>query len=195
MRSLLFTALLATSAFAALPPRAPAPQAANFNAKASLSVDKTSLTLTSAVAVREFRKYPAGYSWLRIHFYSFPLTATDLVAARSGNVDLIDKKSNKNSSDPKVGSASFGVIQLSLDEKLAVSQVDMSIPGHSCTIAPFDKDVRAFLETYRFDGKTLRLKSKGSYTCDLKAVGAGEKTYTWDIDVSLPVFDKPGPAK
>jgi hypothetical protein len=27
--------------------------------------------------------------------------------------------------------------------------------------------------------------------CDLKFVGAGDQTYKWDIDVTLPVFEKP----
>ena len=40
-------------------------------------------------------------------------------------------------------------------------RVDMAVPGRTCTIAPFEKDVKSFLQDYRFDGKNLRLKSKG----------------------------------
>lgn len=169
----------------------PAPQNQTLHTNANLSVDNTALTLSSAVAISEARKYPAGYSWVRIHFYPFPLTSDDIAAAKSGDVQPLDKKVNNNSYDPKVRTNSFGVIQLSVDKDFKVWQVDMSIPGHACTIAPFEKDVQSFLQTYHYDGKNLRLKSKGSFVCDLKAVGAGEKSYKWDIDVTLPVFQKP----
>lgn len=173
----------------------PAPQNSKFHTNANLSVDNTAMTLTSAVAITEARKYPSGYSWVRIHFYPFPLTSVDIAAARSGNVDTLDKKVNNNSFDPKVHTNSYGVIQLSVDKDFKVWQVDMSIPGHACTVAPFEKDVQSFLQTYHYDGKNLRLISKGTYICDLKAVGAGDQTYKWDIDVTLPVFEKVPPKK
>ena len=172
----------------------PAPQDSNFQTKAALSVDKDAYTLSSAVAMYETRKYPPGYSWVRIHFYPFRLTSEDIAAARAGDVKSLDRKVNKNSYDPKVRNHSFGVIQLSVDKDFKVWQVDMSVPGHGCTIAPFEKDVATFLEAYRYDGKSLRLKSKGSHVCDLRSVGAGEQTFTWDFDVTLPVFEQT-PAK
>ena len=168
----------------------PTGQDSNFQTKAAFSVDKDAYTLSSAVALYEARKYPPGYSWVRIHFYPFPLAPEDIAAARAGNVQVLDKKVNKNSYDPKVRNHSFGVIQLSVDKDFKVWQVDMSVPGHGCTIAPFEKDVKAFLEAYRYDGKNLRLKSKGSHVCDLRSVGAGEQIFKWDFDVSLPVFDQ-----
>ncbi len=173
----------------------PSPQASAFHTSAKFSVDKDSLSLSSAVAIREERKYPAGYAWVRIHFYPFSVTSADIAAARTGDVQPLDKQVNKNSYDPKVRTNAFGVIQLSVDKDFKVWQVDMSTPGHSCTIAPFEKDVQSFLQEYRYDGKTLRLKSKGSYICDLKAVGAGEQHYAWDFDVTLPVFLKPNAKK
>src|SRR5579859_3234461 len=171
----------------------PAPQTSAFQTSAKLSVDKDFLSLSSAVAIREERKYPAGYAWVRIHFYPFPMTPADIAAARTGDVLSLDKQVNRNSYDPKVHTSAYGVIQLSIDKDFKVWQVDMSVPGHSCTIAPFEKDVHSFLQTYHYDGKNLRLKSKGSYVCDLKAVGAGDQTYKWDIDVALPVLEKLSP--
>jgi hypothetical protein len=189
----LLAALVASSIIPA--PADPSPQNLTFHTKANLSVDQTAMILSSAVAITEARKYPAGYSWVRIHFYPFPLTSVDIAAAKTGDVDSLDKKVNKNSSDPKVHTNSYGVIQLSVDKDFKVWQVDMSIPGHACTIAPFEKDVHSFLQTYHYDGKNLRLKSKGTYICDLKAVGAGDQIYKWDIDVMLPVFEKVSPKK
>ena len=173
----------------------PAPQTSAFQTSAKLSVDKDSLSLSSVVAIREERKYPAGYAWVRIHFYPFPMTPADIAAARTGDVLSLDKQVNRNSYDPKVHTSAYGVIQLSVDKDFKVWQVDMSVPGHSCTIAPFEKDIQSFLQDFRYDGKTLRLKSKGSYLCDLKAVGAGEQHYCWDFDVTLPVFLKPNAKK
>lgn len=169
----------------------PAPQAPSFHTNANLSVDNVSMTLSSAVAVTEDVKYAAGYSWLGVHFYSFALTPDDIAAAKTGDVKSLDRKINNNSFDPKVRNSSFGVIKLTVDKDFKVWQVDMSIPGHACSIAPFERDVQSFLQTYHYDGKNLRLKSKGSYVCDLKSVGAGEQNYKWDIDVTLPVFQKP----
>ncbi len=82
------------------------------------------------------------------------------------------------------------MIQLSVDDKFQVEQVDMSVPGHACTIAPFEQDVKNFLQSYQFDGKNLKLKSKGSYVCDMKFMGIPNQTFSWDINLDIPVFQK-----
>jgi hypothetical protein len=190
MRYLRFlAALLICSAIPALAD--PVPQNPAFQTKANLSVDTNVLSLSSAVVIAEARNYPAGYSWVRIHFYAFPLTPDDIATAKTGNADALDQKANKTSYDPKIHTTSRGVIQLSVDQDFKVWQMDMSIPGHACTIAASDKEAQSLSQVYHYDGKNLRLKSKGSHVCDLKAVGAGEQAYKWDIDVTLPVFQKP----
>lgn len=185
--SCLFTLLLGslTAGLLAAHPRVPRDP---FATTGKFSVDATSLILSSAVATIEPRRGAPGYFWLRIHFYAFPLTASDIAAARKGDTRSLDKKSNINSYDPKVRTNSFAEIQLSLDKDSNVVQVDMAIPGHGCTIAPFPSDVQAFLQTFHYDAKTIRLKSKGSHTCDLTSVNAGKQVYTWDFDIDLPVF-------
>jgi len=163
----------------------------SFNTNATFSVDSKALTLSSAVTILEAPRSPGGYSSLRIHFYSFALTPEDIAGARTGNVESMDRKSNLNSVDPKVLNSSFAIIRLSLDQPdFKVLRVDMTIPGHSCTIAPFEQDVQSFLQTYRYDGKNLRLKSKGSHVCDFKMLGLPNQTFTWDFDLTLPVFEK-----
>ena len=82
------------------------------------------------------------------------------------------------------------VLQFSLDKDLKVWQVDMSVPGHGCTIAPFEQDVKNFLQDYQFDGKNLRLKSKGSYVCDMKSMGMANQKFGWDVDLNTQVFPK-----
>jgi len=162
-----------------------------FNTNAKFGVDSTSLVLSTAVATIEARPGATGYSWLRIYFYSFPPTAVDLTAIANGNIDsmeaswmkLADKHDNSYNT-------SHAVIQLSVDKNSKVWQVDMSIPGHSCTIAPFEQDVSSFLQDYRFDGKTLRLRSKGTHLCDMSLNNAPNVKFHWDIDLETSVFAK-----
>ena len=66
----------------------------------------------------------------------------------------------------------------------------MSVPGHACTIAPYEQDVKTFLQEYRFDGKKLRLKSKGSYVCDMKFMGIPNPKFGWEVDLNTEVFEK-----
>jgi hypothetical protein len=159
-----------------------APDTSSFQTSAKLSVDGNVLSFQSGVATIQPRLGAPGYSWLRINFYSFPLSAEDVAGAMNGNVETIHGKGNAKGSP--------AVIQLAVDQAFKVWQVDMSVPGHTCTIAPFEQDVRSFLQTYQFDGKNLRLKSKGTYVCDMKFMGIANQTFGWDIDLRVPVFKK-----
>jgi len=74
----------------------------------------------------------------RIHFYPFAMTEADIAAGPELAMSSPSTKQvNKNSYDPKVRTNASGVIQLSVDKDFKLWQVDMAIPGHSCTIAPF----------------------------------------------------------
>ena len=161
-----------------------------FSTKAKFSVDQTAMSLSSAVATIEPRTGAPGYSWVRIHFYSFPLTAEDVAGAMNGDISSMEKKWNKMASNPPEYNKSNAVLQLTVDKELKVTQADMSVPGHGCTIAPFEPEVKAFLQTYEFDGKHLKLKSKGSYVCDMKFMGIANQTFGWDVDLNIPVFAK-----
>jgi hypothetical protein len=50
--------------------------------------------------------------------------------------------------------------------------------------------VKNFLQDYQFDGKNLRLKSKGSYTCDMNTKGNPNPKFGWEIDLNTAVFEK-----
>ena len=162
----------------------------SFKTNATFSVDNRVSSLTTAIATMEARRGAPGYSWIRINFYSFPVATEDLAGAQEGNVESMDKKWMKKSSNPKEYNSSNAVIQLTVDKDFNVTQVDMAVPGHTCTIAPFEPDVKSFLQNYRFDRKNLRLKSKGSFVCDLKFMGIPNQKFDWDIDLSTPVFEK-----
>jgi hypothetical protein len=159
-----------------------------FNVNAKLSVGDRTISLRNGVAILQARRGAPGYSWLRIYFYSFPLTTEDIAGARNGDVESMERKWNKKASNPDDYNNSHGVIQLTVDKNFKVWQVDMSVPGHTCTIAPFPKEVEAFLQNYRFDGRNLKLISKGSYGCGM--VNVSKQTLGWDIKLDLPVFEK-----
>ena len=162
----------------------------SFTTSATFSVDKDLMSLSNAVATREPRLGAPGYSWLRIHFYSFPLAAEDIAGALKGSVASMDKKVNMKASNPADYNHSNATIQLSVDKDFKVWQVDMSVPGHACTIAPYDADVAKFLQDYQFDGKKIRLRSKGSYTCDMKFMGIPNQQFAWDVNLALLVYQK-----
>ncbi len=162
----------------------------SFHTSANFSVENDAMSLSTAVATIEPRLGAPGYSWLRIYFYSFPVAADDMAAVMKGDTSSMDGKWNKKASNPKDYNTSRAVLQLSVDKNSKVWQVDMSVPGHSCTIAPFEPDVKTFLQAYQFDGKNLRLKSKGSYVCDMKFMGIPNQKFGWDIDLNTTVFEK-----
>ncbi len=157
---------------------------------ANFSVDNNSLSLTTAVATIEPRQGATGYSWLRISFYSFPLTAEDIAALIKGDTASMDRKWSKKADNPNDYNNSYAVIRLSVDKNAKVWQVDMYVPGHTCTIAPFEPDVKSFLQDYQFDGKRLRLKSKGSYMCDMKFLGIPDQKFGWDFELNTIVIEK-----
>jgi hypothetical protein len=162
----------------------------SFHTNANFSVDNDAMSLSTAVATIEPRLGAPGYSWLRVSFYSFPVTADDLAGILKGDTGSMDKKHNMKASNPKDYNNSYAMIQLSVDKDFKVWQVDMSVPGHGCTIAPYEKDVATFLQDYQLDGKNLRLKSKGSYVCDMKFMGIPNQKFGWEIDLRTEVFQK-----
>jgi hypothetical protein len=190
MRSLRLFAAGLLSVPLAVPARPIPSDPSTFKTSATFSVDSSVSSLTTAIATIESRPDAPRYSWVRINFYSFPVTAEDLAGIQEGNVESMNKKWMKKSSNPKDYNSSNAVIQLTVDRDFNVTQVDMAVPGHTCTIAPFEPDVKNFLQSYRFDGKKLSLRSKGSYVCDMKFMGIPNQKFSWDIDLSLPVFRK-----
>jgi len=165
-----------------------------FKTNAAFFVDDIAAKLSSAIATIEPHKLASDYSWLRIHFYGFPPDGNDIAAAVKGNVQSMEKKFNGLASNPALYRTSWAAIQLTVDKDANVAQVDMSVPGKGCTIAPFPQEVTRFLQAYRFDRRTLRLKSKGSFVCDMSFMHVPNQAYSWDIDLNdLPVFAKTNP--
>lgn len=149
-----------------------------FRTNAHFAVDRSGMTLSTAVATIEPRAGAPGYSWLRIAFYSFPPNAQDISEIERGDLHSMNERRTHSNAD----------IQLTEDKNDRVWQVDMSVPGHACTIASTKEELERFFSTYRFDGKTLRLKSKGLFMCDMSSFKIPSQRFEWDIDLTTPVF-------
>ncbi len=182
-------------------------------------------SLSSAVATIEPPSGPMKYRWVEINFYSFlftredvaaaasgdkeaihrkweamgansnPFTEEDWAAARKGNREALDRKSKAMLKKAEEFNRGWASIQLAVDEKFRVRTVNVSVPGCTCTIAILEQDLKTFLQEYQFDGKKLRLKSKGSHVCDMKSAGFGTPKFEWDIDLTTPVFAQATPGK
>jgi hypothetical protein len=166
------------------------PDPKSFETRAIFSIDKDAMTLTSVAATIEPRPGAPGYSWVRIHFYAFPFTAADTAGAVKGRLESMDARSTNKASNPKEYNHSNAVIQLGVDKAFKVWQIDMSVPGHACTIAAYERDVKSAVQEYGFDGRQLRLKSKGSFVCDMGSPGIPNRRYGWDLDLDIPVYQK-----
>ncbi|HEX6120585.1 MAG TPA: hypothetical protein VFZ03_14140 [Dongiaceae bacterium] len=162
-----------------------------FATNATLSAEDVTASASTAIATLDPNPGAPGYAWLRIHFYGFAPDADDIAGAIKGDIRSMDRKWNALAANPAAYRSSFAVLQLTIDDHANVTQVDMSVPGHACTIAPFAPDVRKFLQAYRFDEQRLSLKSEGSYVCNMAFMGIPDQTFSWDIDlIDIPVFAK-----
>jgi hypothetical protein len=128
--------------------------------RAHVSAGGEAATLSSAAATIEPRLGAPGYRWLRVYFWKGP----------AGTAPAGYRKWD-------------AVLQLGIDKDATAWQVDLAVPGHTCTIAGSDREAKAMLQEYRFDGTHLRLKAKGSHSCE---------QFSWDIDLSIPVIAPKG---
>lgn len=181
--SLLGVALLSTAAWAqALTPK-------SFHAKASLKVDATERLLSYAIAMIEPRPAAPGYSWIRVDFYSFAPTTADVAEIAKGNAKTMDHAIYSKANYPTYNTNHGGLL-FTVDQDRHLAQVDMSVPGFACTIAPTTKTVETLYKHFTFDGKRIKLKNNGSFDCEM-GVGHGETHhFAWDVDLDVPVFER-----
>jgi hypothetical protein len=131
-----------------------------------------------AIATIEPRAGAPGYSWLRVYFYSAALTAEDRAATAQGRERSIKARWS-------------AVLQLTVDKGSKLTQLDLSVPGHQCTVGDSQRELDAAFQTFQFDGTHLRLLGKGAHVCDMRSMGIPNQTFTWDVDVDIPVASVP----
>ncbi|HYL38975.1 MAG TPA: hypothetical protein VEV17_23870 [Bryobacteraceae bacterium] len=146
--------------------------------------------LSTAVAIREKHPNVLGLTWLRVYFYSFGLDAGDVARVRNGSVEALERKREQTAATAQECNRSFAVVQLAIDRDSNVANVNLEVPGVTCTIASTPEAAKRAFPEYQFDGTHLRLKGKGAFVCDLTSVGMAKRELGWDVDVNLPVFSK-----
>jgi hypothetical protein len=139
---------------------------------ARFSVDGVTSLPTPTLATVEPRNGAPSYSWLRVYFYASAEAANRARAASPRELT----KTNWSA-----------VLQLTVDKERIVWQVDLSLPGHTCTIAASDGEARNVLQMFQFDGTRVRLQSRGSHVCDMRSLKIANQTFEWNVDLDLPV--------
>jgi len=140
---------------------------------ARFSVDGVASTPSVTIATIQPRTGAPGYAWLRIYFYSAALTPDDEKRVAAGHIGLTKWSA---------------VLQLTLDKDSRVWQVDLSLPGHTCTIAGSDVEAKQALQDVQFDGNRLRIQGRGSYVCDMRPLAIPKSTYEWDVTLDVAVL-------
>jgi hypothetical protein len=140
---------------------------------ARFAVDDLTRVAASAFATVEPRADAPGHSWIRIYFYAFELTPTERELAAVGDRSVL-----KNWE---------AILQLTVDESDTVSQMDLALPGHLCAIVQTQRDAALVTQTFQFDGKRLRFKSKAFSVCDLKQDEIPGQKFEWDVDLDTAV--------
>jgi hypothetical protein len=171
------------------------PDPGAFATRAVFAVDDDARSLSSVAATLEPRPGAPGYSWVRLHFYAFRFTAADIAGVLRGDVSSMDRAWQSKAANPKEYNRSNAVLQLGVDAAFTVWQIDLSMPGHTCTIAPYEPDVKRAVQEYLFDGNRLRLRASGSFVCDIKSLAGPSARFAWDVDLDVPVFRKVLPVR
>ena len=143
---------------------------------AKFGVDGVTNTASTIVATIQPRLAAPGYSWVRVYFYP-SLTGGERANAGKGLVESIR-------------TAWAAVLQFTVDKTSTVWQIDLSLPGHTCTIAESDADARRAFQEFLFDGRRLRVKGRGSFVCAMTSAGVPQRTFEWDVDFETPVIDR-----
>jgi len=139
---------------------------------ARFSVDDVTSVPSATLATVQPRNGAPTYSWLRVYFYPSATAARRAEASTPRDLTKTDWSA---------------VLQLTVDKGGTVWQVDLSLPGHTCTIAASDGEARNALQIFQFDGTRLRLRGRGSHICDLRSLRIANQTFEWDVDLDVPV--------
>ena len=181
MITLLLLTMLRLLSFGLPVPPLSVAESSYFINRAKFSVDNTTVSPSSPVATLEPRLGAPGYSWLRIRCYPSPLKPADIAKLTNGGASAINQMPLNQWQ---------AALQLEIDKDFKIWQVDMAIPGHTCTVVDSEQDVQRSVQAYHFDGKHLTLKSKGTHVCDFSLLKLPSQTFSWDVNLSMPVFSK-----
>jgi hypothetical protein len=136
-----------------------------------------SIVTQSAFVKLAHRLVPGNSDGLEIQFFTKPLTG-------AGITDVLKNDARE------LRKSDYAALVLFLDKKNKVWQADLRIvvPGTTVarTVAWKPEELARYFSDYKFDGKRLVLKSKGSFS----ESESGQETMklSWNVDLDLPVF-------
>ncbi|HEX2932540.1 MAG TPA: hypothetical protein VHV54_22620 [Candidatus Binatia bacterium] len=113
-----------------------------------------------------------------IEIVFFPQAITEKV-----KTDILDNDAKES----KKGSYAAFVLYIGKDNKIAQANLSFVVPGTTVarTVAWKPEELQKYFSDYKFDGKRVVLKSKGSYSESEK--GREQLRLSWDVDLNLPV--------
>ena len=164
----------------------------SFETKATISRNDDLKFFVSAIsAIEKHPLYSPEWSRLVIRFYPFELDGDDIKNITLDKLELIRKKRYiyTEYNTELVNSTiynNYAELYLNIDRQFKVGQIDISVPGYSCTVAYTQKDIDDFLQEFKLDVDTVNLSSKGSAVCPRNFKNI---SFSWDIELNGLVFD------
>ena len=124
------------------------------------------------------------YQWVILNFYAFSLSPENIKSASSGDLAPLEKR--RYEGDTTFYNNSNAKIILTVDtESRHITQVDMAVPGYTCTVAWRPQELERFEQDFIYAANHIKLKNTNAYSCDM---GQKKVLYKWDINVDLPIF-------
>ena len=158
-----------------------------FQTTARFTVDADALQLQTAVAIGESTATVKNFSWVRIYFYAFPLTAEDVATLSNGSIAALERKRTTARGQPDLNH-SRAVLHFLLDRNSALSNASLEVPGLTCTIVFEPATAKTAVQVFQLTGTQLHVEAKGATTCDLTTINGGKRKMSWDVNVNAPVF-------
>lgn len=142
-----------------------------------LTAGSTRITAQTGYVTLAYGLVPGNSDGLEIQFFSQPVT--ERVKAEILENDAKELRKTKY--------AAF-VLYIGKDSTIRQANLSYVVPGTTAarTVAWKPEDLRKYCSDYRFDGKRLVFKSKGSYAEPEK--GREQLRLSWDVDLNLPVI-------
>ena len=137
------------------------------------------IVAVSALVTHVNGLFPGNTEGLEIQFFSKPVT-------EANQTDVLEQDAKGIKKSP------YATLVLRLDKENKIRQADLSyvVSGTtiSRTVAWKPKDLKKYFSDYSFDGKRLKLKSKGTYS----ETDSNRQTMSlaWDANLDLPIFDR-----
>jgi len=119
---------------------------------------------------------PGNSDGLEIQFFPKPIT-------EKAKADILENDAKELK---KTSYAAF-VLYMGKDNRIWQANLSYVVPGVTVarTVAWKPEELQKYFSDFRFDGKRLVLKSKGSYSESEK--GYEKLKLSWDVDLNLPV--------